>query len=167
VFGNGLLQSDNVKLIAAFDHRHIFIDPDPDPRISFAERKRLFELPSSQWSDYNPALISPGGGVFRRGSKSIALSPQARRALSCTAEVLDSDSLIKAILRADVTLLYNAASGPTCAPATSATPKSATTPTTPAASSQPSCAPKAVVEGRQPRPHPARAHRVRDGGRTY
>jgi glutamate dehydrogenase len=111
VFGNGLLQSDNVKLIAAFDHRHIFIDPDPDPRISFAERKRLFELPSSQWSDYNPALISPGGGVFRRGSKSIALSPQARRALSCTAEVLDSDSLIQAILRADVTLLYNGGIG--------------------------------------------------------
>ena len=111
VFGNGLLQSDNLKLIAAFDHRHIFIDPEPDPKKSFAERKRLFELPSSQWSDYNPALISPGGGVFRRGAKSIALSPQARRALSCTAEVLDSDSLIQAILRADVTLLYNGGVG--------------------------------------------------------
>ncbi len=111
VFGNGLLQSDNLKLIAAFDHRHIFIDPDPDPKKSFAERKRLFELPTSQWSDYNPALISPGGGVFRRGAKSIALSPQARRALSCTAEVLDSDSLIQAILRADVTLLYNGGVG--------------------------------------------------------
>ncbi len=111
VFGNGLLQSDNLKLIAAFDHRHIFIDPDPDPKKSFAERKRLFELPSSQWSDYNPALISPGGGVFRRGAKTIALSPQARRALSCTAEVLDSDSLIQAILRADVTLLYNGGVG--------------------------------------------------------
>ncbi len=111
VFGNGLLQSDNLKLIAAFDHRHIFIDPDPDPKVSFAERKRLFELPSSQWSDYNPALISPGGGVFRRGAKTIALSPQIRRALSCTAEVLDSDSLIQAILRADVTLLYNGGVG--------------------------------------------------------
>jgi len=111
VFGNGLLQSDNLKLIAAFDNRHIFIDPDPDPKKSFAERKRLFELPTSQWSDYNPALISPGGGVFRRGAKSIALSPQARRALSCTAEVLDSDSLIQAILRADVTLLYNGGVG--------------------------------------------------------
>jgi glutamate dehydrogenase len=111
VFGNGLLQSDNLKLIAAFDHRHIFIDPDPDPKASFAERKRLFELPSSQWSDYNLALISPGGGVFRRGSKSVALSPQTRRALSCTAEVLDSDSLIHAILRADVSLLYNGGVG--------------------------------------------------------
>ncbi len=111
VFGNGLLQSDNLKLIAAFDHRHIFVDPDPDPKKSFAERKRLFELPASQWSDYNAALISPGGGVFRRGAKSIALSPQVRRALSCTAEVLDSDSLIQAILRADVTLLYNGGVG--------------------------------------------------------
>jgi len=111
VFGNGLLQSDNVKLVAAFDHRHIFIDPDPDPKKSFAERRRLFELPSSQWSDYNPALISPGGGVFRRGAKSIALSPQARRALSCTAEVLDGDSLIQAILRADAILLYNGGVG--------------------------------------------------------
>ncbi len=111
VFGNGLLQSDNLKLVAAFDHRHIFIDPDPDPKASFAERKRLFELPSSQWSDYDAALISPGGGVFRRGAKSIALSPQARRALSCTAEVLDSDSLIQAILRADVALLYNGGVG--------------------------------------------------------
>ncbi len=111
VFGNGLLQSDNLKLIAAFDHRHIFIDPNPDPKKSFGERKRLFELPSSQWSDYNPALISPGGGVFRRGAKSIALSPQARRALSCTAEMLDGDSLIQAVLRADVTLLYNGGVG--------------------------------------------------------
>jgi glutamate dehydrogenase len=111
VFGNGLLQSDNLKLVAALDHRHIFIDPDPDPKRSFAERKRLFELPGSQWSDYDAASISPGGGVFRRGAKSIALSPQARRALSCTAEVLDSDSLIQAILRADVTLLYNGGVG--------------------------------------------------------
>jgi glutamate dehydrogenase len=111
VFGNGLLQSDHVKLVAAFDHRHIFIDPDPDPKASFAERKRLFELPNSQWSDYNPARISRGGGVFRRGAKSIALSPEARRALGCEAEALDSDSLIQAILRADVTLLYNGGIG--------------------------------------------------------
>ena len=71
VFGNGLLRSRNLKLIAAFDHRHIFIDPDPDPALSFDERKRLFDLPRSSWSDYNPALISPGGGVFRRGQKRI------------------------------------------------------------------------------------------------
>jgi glutamate dehydrogenase len=111
VFGNGLLQSDNIKLIAAFDHRHIFIDPDPDPKKSFAERKRLFDLPGSQWSDYNPSLISPGGGVYRRGSKSIALTPQARGALSCAAEVLDSDSLIQVILRAEAMLLYNGGVG--------------------------------------------------------
>jgi glutamate dehydrogenase len=111
VFGNGLLQSDNLKLIAAFDHRHIFIDPDPDPKKSFAERKRLFELPSSQWSDYNPAVISRGGGVFPRGAKSIALSAEARRALACEAQALDGDSLIQAILRADVTLLYNGGIG--------------------------------------------------------
>lgn len=111
VFGNGLLQSDNVKLIAAFDHRHIFIDPDPDPKKSFAERKRLFELPNSKWSDYNPALISHGGGVFPRGAKSIALSAEARRALGCAAEALDGDSLILAILRADVILLYNGGIG--------------------------------------------------------
>ncbi|HZO80630.1 MAG TPA: NAD-glutamate dehydrogenase domain-containing protein [Candidatus Binataceae bacterium] len=111
VFGNGLLRSDHVKLIAAFDHRHIFIDPDPDPKASFAERKRLFELPNSQWSDYNPALLSRGGGVFRRGAKTIVLSPEARRALGCEAEALDSDSLIQAVLRADVTLLYNGGIG--------------------------------------------------------
>ena len=69
VFGNGLLRSDNLKLIAAFDHRHIFIDPDPDPKASFAERKRLFELPASSWADYDEKLISQGGGVFRRGQK--------------------------------------------------------------------------------------------------
>jgi glutamate dehydrogenase len=111
VFGNGLLQSANVKLLAAFDHRHIFIDPNPDPAPSFAERKRLFELPRSQWSDYNPTLISPGGGVFRRGQKIIPLSPQARAALKIDAEQLDSDSLIRAILRADVDLLYNGGIG--------------------------------------------------------
>ena len=82
VFGNGLLQSDNVKLIAAFDHRHIFIDPDPDPKASFAERKRLFELPRSQWSDYNPALISRGGGVFRRGAETHRAQPAGARARS-------------------------------------------------------------------------------------
>jgi len=111
VFGNGLLQSDNIRLIAAFDHRHIFIDPDPHPATSFAERKRLYELPNSQWSDYSPALISPGGGVFRRGQKRIALSPQARAALKCDATELDSDSLIQAILRAGVDMLYNGGIG--------------------------------------------------------
>ena len=111
VFGNGLLQSGNVKLLAAFDHRHIFLDPDPDPALSFAERKRLFELPRSQWSDYNAQLISAGGGVFRRGQKVIPLSAQVRAALKVEAAELDSDSLIRAILRADVDLLYNGGIG--------------------------------------------------------
>ena len=111
VFGNGLLQSNNLKLIAAFDHRHVFIDPNPDPAASFAERRRLFNLPNSQWSDYNPALISKGGGVYKRGLKRIELSPEARAALKCDADALDSDGLIRAILRADVDLLYNGGIG--------------------------------------------------------
>jgi glutamate dehydrogenase len=111
VFGNGLLQSANVKLLAAFDHRHIFLDPDPNPALSFAERKRLFELPRSQWSDYNPVLLSAGGGVFRRGQKIIELSPQVRAALKIDAAELDSESLIRAILRADVDMIYNGGIG--------------------------------------------------------
>ncbi len=111
VFGNGLLQSDHLKLIAAFDHRHIFIDPNPDPAASFAERRRLFNLPNSQWSDYDPALISRGGGVYKRGLKRIELGPEARAALKCDAEALDSDGLIRAILRAGVDLLYNGGIG--------------------------------------------------------
>ena len=70
VFGNGLLRSEHVQLVAAFDHRHVFLDPDPDPAASFAERHRLFELPRSSWADYDPALISPGGGVYPRTPKS-------------------------------------------------------------------------------------------------
>ncbi len=111
VFGNGLLRSRNLKLIAAFDHRHIFIDPDPDPAVSFDERKRLFELPRSTWADYNPKLISPSGGVFRRGQKRIELSPQARAALGCDADALDGESLIQTILRAPVDLFYNGGIG--------------------------------------------------------
>jgi len=111
VFGNGMLQSANLKLLAAFNHRHIFLDPDPDPRLSFAERQRLFALPHSQWSDYNPALLSPGGAIVRRGQKVIALSPQVRAALGIEESELDSDSLIKAILRAPVDLLYNGGIG--------------------------------------------------------
>ncbi len=111
VFGNGLLQSANVKLLAAFDHRGIFLDPDPNPAASFAERKRLFEMPRSQWSDYDAKLISPGGGVFRRGQKIIPLSPQVRAALKIDADELDSDSLIRAILRAEIDLLYNGGIG--------------------------------------------------------
>ncbi len=111
VFGNGLLRSDNVKLIAAFDHRHIFIDPDPEPKRAFAERQRLYDQPNSQWSDYNAALISAGGGVYKRGQKRIALSAEARRALACDSAEIDADSLVQAILRAPADMLYNGGIG--------------------------------------------------------
>ena len=79
VFGNGMLRSRALRLVAAFDHRHVFVDPDPDPAAAFAERRRLFELPRSSWADYDPALISPGGGVYPRTLKSIELSPRGPR----------------------------------------------------------------------------------------
>ncbi|MBV9206289.1 MAG: NAD-glutamate dehydrogenase, partial [Actinobacteria bacterium] len=87
VFGNGMLLSRHIRLVAAFDHRHVFLDPAPDPAASFAERSRLFELPRSSWADYDPALISPGGGVWPRAAKSVPVSPQARTALGLDATV--------------------------------------------------------------------------------
>jgi glutamate dehydrogenase len=106
VFGNGMLLSKSLKLIAAFDHRHIFIDPNPDPAVSWKERKRMFELPRSSWADYNTKLISKGGGVFARTEKSIGLSAEARRVLGIDAKSLDPASLINAILQASVDLLW-------------------------------------------------------------
>ena len=106
VFGNGMLLSKAIKLVAAFDHRHIFIDPDPDPAASWKERKRLFGLPRSSWADYSPALISKGGGVFPRSQKSIPLSREAREVLGIDAAELDPESLISAVLRAPVDLLW-------------------------------------------------------------
>ena len=106
VFGNGMLLSQAIRLRAAFDHRHIFLDPDPDPATSWAERKRLFELPRSSWADYSDKLISKGGGVFPRTLKRIPLSPQARAALGIEAEELDPDGLINAILKSPVDLLW-------------------------------------------------------------
>ncbi len=81
VFGNGMLLSEHIRLVAAFDHRHIFLDPDPNAALSYTERRRLFELPRSSWADYNAALISPGGGVYPRSAKSIPVSPQVRERL--------------------------------------------------------------------------------------
>ena len=106
VFGNGMLLSKSLRLIAAFDHRHIFIDPDPDAAASWAERKRLFELPRSSWDDYDRKKISRGGGVFPRTEKSIALSAEAREALGTDAKALDPTTLINAILKAPVDLLW-------------------------------------------------------------
>src|SRR6202007_828920 len=81
VFGNGMLLSRHTRLVAAFNHQHVFLDPNPDPAASFAERRRLFELPRSSWRDYDSSLISQGGGVFDRNAKSIELSPEVREAL--------------------------------------------------------------------------------------
>ena len=111
VFGNGMLLSKTLKLRAAYDHRHVFIDPDPDPAASWTERARLFELAGSSWADYDERLISEGGGIFPRTAKSITLSPQARAALGITTETLSPDEVIRAILRAPVDLLYNGGIG--------------------------------------------------------
>jgi glutamate dehydrogenase len=106
VFGNGMLLSEKTKLLAAFDHRHVFIDPDPDIARSFAERQRMFALPRSSWDDYDRQAISPGGGVYARGLKSIALSAEARAALDIQAAELSPAELIHAILKAPAELLY-------------------------------------------------------------
>ncbi|WP_028062088.1 NAD-glutamate dehydrogenase [Solirubrobacter soli] len=111
VFGNGMLLSEHIRLVAAFDHRHIFLDPEPDAAASHAERRRLFELPRSSWADYDTSLISEGGGVFPRTAKSIALSPQIREALDVSAEHLTPSELMSAILRAPVDLLWNGGIG--------------------------------------------------------
>ncbi|MGE3414399.1 MAG: NAD-glutamate dehydrogenase domain-containing protein, partial [Dehalococcoidia bacterium] len=111
VFGNGMLLSRHVRLVAAFDHRHIFLDPDPDPERSYDERARLFGIPRSSWADYDPALISPGGGVFPRTAKAVPLSDEMRRALDVEAESIPPDELIRAILKAPVDLLWNGGVG--------------------------------------------------------
>ncbi len=111
VFGNGMLRSRHIRLVAAFDHRHIFIDPNPDPETSFIERERIFALPRSSWADYDGKLISKGGGVWPRSAKLISLSTEARRALGIDFPTLTSEALIRAILKAPVDLLYNGGIG--------------------------------------------------------
>ena len=111
VFGNGLLQSPHVQLVAAFDHRHVFVDPDPDPVASFAERRRLFELPASSWADYDAALLSAGGGVYPRDAKSVPLTLAARQALGVESESVTPDELVRAVLAAPVDLLWNGGIG--------------------------------------------------------
>ena len=105
VFGNGMLREKTIKLVAAFDHRDIFIDPDPDPARTFAERQRLFDLPRSSWQDFDKKLLSKGGGVFSRASKDIKLSPQAQAVLGVAEHVTPND-LIRAILKARVDLIF-------------------------------------------------------------
>jgi len=111
VFGNGMLLSRHIRLVAAFDHRHVLIDPNPDPVTSFAERERLFKLPRSSWADYDAKLISDGGGIWARSEKSIPISPQTRAALGIAAERLTPTELLSAILKAPVDLLYNGGIG--------------------------------------------------------
>jgi glutamate dehydrogenase len=111
VFGNGMLLSQHIQLVAAFNHLHIFIDPTPNSATSFEERKRLFELPRSSWEDYNQSLVSAGGGLFSRSAKTINLSDEARKALSIEATHLTPNDLIHHILQAPVDLLWNGGIG--------------------------------------------------------
>src|SRR5690606_1561740 len=106
VFGNGMLRSKAIRLVAAFDHRHIFIDPDPDPAKSWTERQRLYDLPRSSWDDYERKLLSKGGGIFPRSQKEIPLSAEARAVLGIEAEAIDPDGLISAILKSPVDLIW-------------------------------------------------------------
>ena len=106
VFGNGMLLSKAIQLVAAFDHRHIFIDPDPDPARSWAERKRMFDLPRSSWEDYDRSALSKGAMIVPRSQKSIDLTPEARAALGVEEETIDPVSLISAIIKAPVDLIW-------------------------------------------------------------
>ncbi|MCC6194445.1 MAG: NAD-glutamate dehydrogenase [Burkholderiales bacterium] len=111
VFGNGMLLSRHIRLVAAFDHRHIFLDPDPDPAASYAERERLSRLPRSTWGDYDATLLSAGGGIHPRTVKSIAITRQVQAALAIGADSLTPAELVHAILKAPVDLIYNGGIG--------------------------------------------------------
>ena len=111
VFGNGLLMSDKLQLVAAFNHMHIFIDPNPDPATSFAERQRMFDLPRSAWSDYDTSIMSEGSGIFSRSAKSIAISPQMQERFDIKADKLTPTELLNALLKAPVDLLWNGGIG--------------------------------------------------------
>ncbi len=111
VFGNGMLLSHHIKLVAAFNHMHVFIDPNPDPEKSFQERKRLFNLPRSTWQDYDSNLLSKGGGIFLRTRKSIVLSSEIKKLLDINQDSIAPDGLIRALLKANVDLLWNGGIG--------------------------------------------------------
>ncbi|MDK2791946.1 MAG: glutamate dehydrogenase [Deferribacteres bacterium] len=111
VFGNGMLLSDKIKLLAAFNHIHIFVDPDPDPETSFVERLRMFKLPRSTWKDYNYELISKGGGIFERSAKKIELSPEIKEVFDIDKDVVTGEELIKYILKSRAELLWNGGIG--------------------------------------------------------
>lgn len=111
VFGNGMLSSESLCMLAAFNHLHIFVDPDPDPAKSYAERLRMFNLPRSSWQDYDKSLISAGGGVFSRHAKSIAISPEMKDRFDIKANRMTPNELIRALLRAPVDLIWNGGIG--------------------------------------------------------
>jgi glutamate dehydrogenase len=113
VFGNGMLLSPHIRLLAAFDHRHIFLDPNPEASVTFAERQRLFALPRSSWEEYDASLISKGGGVFPRSAKSIPLTPEIKTALDIDADTqeMSQNQLMNAILKGPVDLLWNGGIG--------------------------------------------------------
>ena len=106
VFGNGMLLSEHIRLVGAFNHLHIFVDPDPNPAASFVERKRLFDMPRSSWADYDEKLISKGGGIFDRSAKAIPLTPEIRKLFGTEEKTLTPNALINAMLRAEVDLLW-------------------------------------------------------------
>lgn len=111
VFGNGLLRSRTIKLVGAFNHMHVFLDPNPDPETSFVERHRLFDLPGSTWDDYDVTKISQGGGVFKRTAKAIPLSPELKQLLGVQVDALSGDEVIHLLLKLDVDLLWNGGIG--------------------------------------------------------
>ncbi|MCX7125026.1 MAG: NAD-glutamate dehydrogenase, partial [Gammaproteobacteria bacterium] len=111
VFGNGVLLSKHLKLIAAFNHMHIFLDPNPDTEKSFEERQRIFALPRSTWADYQTDLISAGGGIHLRSAKSIELTPEVKAALSIEEDRLSPNDLINRILKAPVDMIWNGGIG--------------------------------------------------------
>jgi len=111
VFGNGMLLSDRIRLVGAFNHLHIFVDPEPDAAATFAERQRLFEMPRSSWEDFDASLISEGGGVFKRSAKSVPISPQMKKRFGIREERLSPSELIRAMLRSEVDLIWNGGIG--------------------------------------------------------
>ncbi len=106
VFGNGMLLNDQLRVVAAFNHKHVFIDPIPDAATSFAERKRLFVTPGTQWSDYDVQLISKGGGVYERAAKEIKLAPEAKALLGLTGDIVTGPDIVRAILALEVDLMW-------------------------------------------------------------
>jgi len=106
VFGNGMLLSGHIKLLGAFNHMHIFVDPDPDPKKSFAERKRLFDLPRSSWTDYDAKLISKGGGIFERKAKSIKMTPEMKACFGLKKDTVTPNELMRAMLKAETELMW-------------------------------------------------------------